>query len=47
MAEKKMTKPGYAGKIGNSGVINVKAPFAPGKKPAGKVKRGTDLRSGK
>ena len=41
-------KPGYEGRIGNSGVQTVQAPFQPGKS-GGKtvVKTGTDLRSGK
>ena len=41
-------KPGYEGRIGNTGAQTVQAPFQPGK-PGGNtiVKTGTDLRSGK
>jgi hypothetical protein len=39
---------GYAGKIQNSGVQEVKAPNqSKGKQPSGKVTKGSDLRTGK
>ena len=39
-------KPTYAGRVGNGGAQEVKAPFANDRKPQSKVIRGTDLRSG-
>lgn len=43
-----MNKPGYAGKIANTGAQVVKAPNSQSvKKGTGKVKSGSDLRSGK
>ena len=44
MAESK--RPGYAGRISNSGAQKVEAPFQNTKKGTGTVKKGTDLRSG-
>ena len=39
---------GYAGKIQNPGVQEVKAPNqSKGKQPSGKVTKGSDLRTGK
>lgn len=48
MDKKSGGKPGYAGRIGNSGAQMVKAPF-PANGPKGKTssKTGDDLRSGK
>jgi hypothetical protein len=42
-----MNKPGYTGKISNTGAQVVKAPSQSVKKGTGKVKSGSDLRSGK
>lgn len=42
-----MKNPGYAGKISNTGAQVVKAPNQSVKKGSGKVKTGSDLRSGK
>lgn len=46
MANQKGGK-GYAGKISNSSVQVVKAPFQQSSKQNGTVKRGDDLRTGK
>lgn len=43
MADKRKGK-GYAGKITNTSVMVVEAPFTQGKAEHGTVKRGTDLR---
>ena len=43
MADKRKGK-GYAGKITNSSVMVVEAPFTQGKTEHGTVKRGTDIR---
>lgn len=42
-----MEKKSYAGRIGHSGAMHVKALFASDKKQKTKKKTGTDLRSGK
>ena len=40
----RMAKGTYAGKIGNGGTQQVKAPFTPDKAKKGTVKTGSDLR---
>lgn len=42
-----MKKAGYIGKVANTGAQVVKAPTQTVKKGTGKVKSGSDLRSGK
>jgi hypothetical protein len=47
MASKEPSRPGgYAGKISNSGVQKVEAPFKTSSKGTSTVKTGTDLRDG-